>query len=283
MKTTVIASVVAAAAIAAPLAGRGVAQAPAEPPQAAQEARDFMVLAGRGAEIGVQVADGKDSGVVVEEVRPDSPAEKAGIKRSDVIVTFDGERVRSVRQFSRLVQETPPGRIVKATVLRDGKQTDLEITPREGRGVLRGAYMDGDRFRDALPPDLDMLRDRLPDVWRSGLPFTFDFQGAMSGRRLGIDVDPLTDQLAQYFGAKDGVLVRSVTDGSAASRGGLKAGDVITAVDGQEVRSRDDLARALRDAKADELTVRIVRDKKESSVIVKLDPARRATRGMRPL
>ena len=283
MKTTVIASVVAAAAIAAPLAGRAVAQAPAEPQRAAQEARDFMVLAGRGAEIGVQVADGKDSGVVVEEVRPDSPAEKAGMKRSDVVVTFDGERVRSVRQFSRLVQETPPGRTVKATVLRDGKQTDLQITPREGRGVLRGAYMDGDRFRDALPPDLDMLRDRLPDVWRSGLPFTFDFQGAMSGRRLGIDVDPLTDQLAQYFGAKDGVLVRSVTDGSAASRGGLKAGDVITAVDGQEVRSRDDLARALRDAKADELTVRIVRDKKESSVIVKLDPARRATRGMRPL
>jgi serine protease Do len=283
MKTTVIASVVAAAAIAAPFAGRAVAQPPAEPQRAAQEARDFMVLAGRGAEIGVQVADGKDSGVVVEEVRPDSPAEKAGMKRSDVIVTFDGERVRSVRQFSRLVQETPPGRIVKATVLRDGKQTDLEITPREGRGVLRGTYMDGDRFRDVLPPDLDILRDRLPDVWRSGLPFTFDFQGAMSGRRLGVDVDPLTDQLAQYFGARDGVLVRSVTDGSAASRAGLKAGDVITAVNGQEVRSRDDLVRALRDAQSDELTVRIVREKKESSVTVKLDPARRSTRGMRPL
>src|SRR5262245_8627216 len=283
MKTTVVAFAVTTAAIAAAAGGRAAAQAMPEPPRAAQEARDFMVLAGRGAEIGVQVVEGKDSGVVVEEVRPDSPAEKAGIKRSDVIVTFDGERVRSVRQFSRLVQETPPGRTVKATVLRDGKQTDLEITPREGRGVLRGTYLDGDRFRDGLPWDLDMLRDRLPDAWRGGLPFTFDLQGAMSGRRLGIDVDPLSDQLAQYFGAKEGVLVRSVTDGSAASRAGLKAGDVITSVDGQPVRSREDLVRALRDAKADELTIGIVRDRKESSIQVKLEPLRRSSRGMHPL
>src|SRR6476660_3889552 len=61
--------------------------------------RDLMVLAGRGAEIGVQIAEGKDAGVVIEEVRPDSPAEKAGLKRADVIVEFDGEHVRSARQF----------------------------------------------------------------------------------------------------------------------------------------------------------------------------------------
>jgi serine protease Do len=251
-----------------------------------QEARDFMVLAGRGAEIGVQVAERKETGVVVEEVRPDSPAEKAGVKRSDVIVTFDGERVRSVRQFTRLVQETPPGRTVKATVLRGGQQKDVQITPREGGGTLRGAYIDRSRLRDSLP-DLDALRDRLPDVgvWRGGPPFNFDFdpQGVLSGRRLGVDVDPLSDQLAQYFGAKEGVLVRSVTDASAASRAGLKAGDVITSVDGQPVRSRDDLVRALRDAKDDELTIGIVRDRKESSVKAKVEPARRSFRGMRPL
>jgi serine protease Do len=284
MKTTVVAGIAAAVAIVAWSGGRAAAQAPPEPQRAAQEARDFMVLAGRGAEIGVQVVDGKESGVVVEEVRPDSPAEKAGVKRSDVIVTFDGERVRSVRQFTRLVQETPPGRTVKATMLRDGRQTDVEITPREGRGVLRGTYIDRDRFN---LPDLDSLRDRLPDIgaWRGGLPFNFDFdvQGAMSGRRLGVDVDPITDQLGQFFGAKQGLLVRSVTDGSAASRAGLKAGDVITSVDGQPVRSREDLIRGLRDAKDDELTIGIVRDRKESSVKAKIEAARRPARRMRPL
>jgi len=284
MKTTVVAFAVTTAAIAAAAGGRAAAQAMPEPQRAAQEARDFMVLAGRGAEIGVEVSQGKDSGVVVDDVRPDSPAEKAGVKRSDVIVTFDGERVRSVRQFSRLVQETPPGRTVKATLLRDGKQQDVQITPREGRGVLRGAYVDGDRFRERMR-DLEALRDRLPDVnvWRGGPPFNFsDIPGAISGVRLGVDVDPVTDQLAQYFGAKEGVLIRTVIEGTPASRAGLKAGDVITSIDTQPVRSREDLVRALRDAKSDELTIGIVRDRKETSVKARIEPTRR-TRGMRPL
>src|SRR5947208_4844488 len=87
--------------------------------------RDLTFLAGRGAEIGVSVRDVDASdkargGVVIEEVRPDSPADHAGLKTSDVVVEFDGEAVRSARQFTRLVQETAPRRPVKMTVVRDG-------------------------------------------------------------------------------------------------------------------------------------------------------------------
>src|SRR5712691_2419544 len=146
MKTLKIAGV---AAIAAVLAVSVYAQSRpfdsgrvAQLDRAERRARDLMVLAGRGAEIGVQVADGKDAGVVIEEVRPDSPAEKAGLKRADVIVEFDGEHVRSARQFGRLVQETPPGSTVKATIVRDGRRQDVQITPAEGRGA--GVWMDGD-------------------------------------------------------------------------------------------------------------------------------------------
>jgi serine protease Do len=96
--------VLAGVAVAVVVAAVGLhAQAPLEAQRDGQTTPGFMVLAGRGAEIGVQVVDRKEGGVVIEEVRPDSPAEKAGVKRSDVIVTFDGERVRSVRQFTRLV------------------------------------------------------------------------------------------------------------------------------------------------------------------------------------
>src|SRR5215204_1291378 len=91
--------------------------------------RALMMLTGRGAEIGVRIADGAIAGVVVEEVQPDSPAEKAGLKEKDVIVEFDGEHVRSARQFSRLVEETPPGRTVKVTITRDGQRRDVQITP----------------------------------------------------------------------------------------------------------------------------------------------------------
>jgi serine protease Do len=276
MKTPRIASL---AAIALML-GPSVFAQTATPGDRARRAQDFMVLAGRGAEIGVQIAEGKDGGVLVEEVRPDSPAEKAGLKRSDVIVEFDGERVRSGRQFSRLVQETPPGRTVKATILRDGQKKDVQITPREGRGVLSGrGTVDGDVFREQFG-DLDMLREQLP---RGPFNFSFDMPGALSSRRLGVTIDELTDQLAQYFGAKDGVLVTSVTDGSPASRAGLKAGDVITSLDGQSVRSRDDLVRALRDSKDDDVTIGIVREKKESSVKAKIEQPRRSLRGARPV
>src|SRR4029078_9507665 len=138
MKHTVIAGVVAAVAGVAIFGVRAAAQA-APDAQRGGQGRDFMLLAGRGAEIGVRAEDGNETGVVVEEVRPDSPAEKAGVKRSDVFVTFDGERVRSSRHFTLLVQETPPVRSVKVTVLRAGQQRDLEITPREGHGGLSGS------------------------------------------------------------------------------------------------------------------------------------------------
>ena len=253
------------------------AQARQEPRDLERSARSLMMLAGRGAEIGVRIAEGTTTGVVIEEVQPDSPAEKAGLKRSDVIVEFDGERVRSARQFGRLVEETPPGRTVKATVMRDGRRQDVQITPSEGRGAR--VWLDGDPLR-GMRGNLGRLGDHV-------LPFDFNFnvdrRGALSGRRLGVTVDELTDQLAQYFGAKGGLLVTSVTDGSAASRAGLKAGDIITSIDGRPVRSRDDLLRSLRDADKDELTIGFVRDKNESTVKATIDaPSRRPLRGLRP-
>ena len=56
-------------------------------------------------------------------------------------------------------------------------------------------------------------------------------------RRIGIDCEPLTPQLAQFFGVDDGVLVMTVTPGTAAEKAGLKAGDVIVKVSGTLVTS----------------------------------------------
>jgi serine protease Do len=275
-----LAGVAVLALVAAPFDSRALAQGRPERDLPERRGGALTVLAGRGAEIGVSIADGSN-GVVVEEVRPDSPAEKAGLKRSDVIVEFDGERVRSARQFGRLVQETPLGRTVKATISRDGQKKDVQITPTEGLGA--SVLMDGDRFRF----DGDRFRERMGDL--GGLagrlaPFDFNFEfdmpNALSGRRLGVTVDELTHQLADYFGAKDGVLVTSVTDGSAAARAGLKAGDVITSINGGRVASREDLVRALRDADNGDVTIGIVRDRKESTLKAKIEPpARRTPRG----
>jgi serine protease Do len=259
---------------------------------------EAMVLADRGSQIGVTVRDidpadpdsqkaAGGTGIVVEQVRPDSPAATAGVRAADLIVSFDGERIRSARQFSRLVQETPPGRTVSATIVRDGRRTDVSITPaapqaarlqdgRPGLNADRDIIIDGDRLRERIERELgqaDGLR-------RFDMPeFNFDFPGSSARGRLGVGVDDLTPQLASYFGAKEGVLVTTVTEGRPAAQGGLKAGDVIVSFAGETIRNRTDLQRAVQRAQADaELTVGIVRDRKSSDVKVKLEGARRTTR-----
>jgi serine protease Do len=233
--------------------------------------RELTILGGRGGELGVRVSDADSGGVEITDVERDSAADKAGLKRGDIIVEFDGEHVRSGRQFARLVRETASGRSVKTTIVRDGKRQDVTVTPSAGTGF--------EQFGDRLIPfdrfefrELDRLRD---------LPFDFRFDFPRPGSsRLGVEVDELSDQLAGYFGARGGVLVTSVVDGSAASRAGLKAGDVITSVNGASVASRSDLIRALRDVDGGaETTIGIVRDRKEMTVTAKVEAPRRTLRG----
>lgn len=105
-----------------------------------------QILRGPGSQIGVSTRDRTPSeardatgfwsqwflqqhGVVIERVSGDSPASRAGLMKGDVVTMFDGQRVLSANQFSRLVDETPPGWTVKITIVRDGKARDISITP----------------------------------------------------------------------------------------------------------------------------------------------------------
>jgi serine protease Do len=94
-------------------------------------------------------------------------------------------------------------------------------------------------------------------------------------------VQELTPQLASYFGADAGVLVESVSDDSPAARAGLRAGDVITTVNGNPVRTRVDLMRELAN-QAGTVTIGIVRDKKSSTVSATLEQLR-PRRPIRPV
>ena len=99
----------------------------------------MMMLDGRGGQLGVRVQDldaeglkkaaGATSGVPIEDVDQDSPAAKAGLREGDIVVEVDGDRVRSARQFSRLIQETPDGRSVKLGIVRNGQRQTVDVTP----------------------------------------------------------------------------------------------------------------------------------------------------------
>ena len=241
-------------------------------PQAKQAVR---VFAGAASQIGVSIRDLNDeelkggktaTGIVVEDVEADSPAMKAGFKTGDVIVEFDGERVRSARQFARLVQETVSGRSVAVAVTRAGQRVPLNVEPRSG-GSFKFFDGTGD-FSFVMPkiaPPMALKRDAFP----SGIENLLGSSG-----QLGIAVDELSPQLSDYFGTKEGVLVTTVRENSNASKAGVKAGDVITSLNGGTVTSAADLRRrAQRLESGDEFTLAIVRDKKPMTLKGKVEAA----------
>jgi serine protease Do len=218
-------------------------------------------LLGPGSSIGITARD-SDAGVVVEEVRPDSPASRAGVKEGDVVSEFDGERARSAAQFSRLVRETAPGKTVKISVLRNGMTTVMDIAPERQDADVR-------RFPNLTRDDLDRHLQTLPRDFNFDFDFAEPWLSVYSPRRLGMTVTPLSDQLAAYFGVKQGVLVSEVEVGSAAETAGLRAGDVITAVKGQAVSSSTDLVRGLREA-GPTVEIRVTRERKELTFSAKM-------------
>ena len=217
----------------------------------------------------------------IESVEDGSPAGKAGIMPGDVIVEYDGERVRSTRQFTRLVQETAEGRQVPLAVLRDGQRQTMNATP-EARGMAWDFEIDPDQIHREVERGLDGLRTfRLPPP-ADGFRFD-DLAGSMMpGRgRLGVTVDSLTDQLAQYFGAADGgALVTTVRKDSAADKAGLKAGDVITSVNGERVHDAADVTRSIGRVDEGTVTLDYLRDKKPGTAKATIEP-REGTRAPR--
>ena len=240
---------------------------------------DILTLIGPGSTIGVSVRDvtaedaarakvGDGGGVFVDEVRESTPAARAGFRTGDIIVEFDGERVRSARQLTRLVRETPPGRQVTAIVQRDGSRQTLKVAPEERTSV------DVQRFPNIAGSVNGEVITRVPN---------FDFNVeipriVLSPRRLGMQLSPIGNQLAEYFGVKQGVLVSSVDADSPAARAGLKAGDVITAVNGRDVRNASDLSSAVnRTDPEGTLELRVTRERKELTLKATMPPAPQRT------
>jgi serine protease Do len=231
---------------------------------------------------------GEPRGVGVREVVKGSPAEKAGLREGDVIVRFDGEQVTSVRKLTRLIEESAPEHATRLTVLRGGSEQQLSATltrrqPFAGAeggpltvygpggeqrlGELLGEnselwQLKGDEMRERL----EEMRRKSPELFMLG-----------SSRRIGVSTSTLGKQLADFFGVQHGVLVNSVEANSPAEKAGLRAGDVVTEVDGKQVEDPDDLVRALGAKQEGEVTLTVVRDRNRRTV--RVTPERRQTPG----
>jgi len=229
-----------------------------------------MMQGGGGSFLGIGVAEidneraqalnlKEERGVEITRVDDDSPAAKAGLQKGDVVLEYSGQRVEGTEQLVRLVRETPVGRSVKIVVSRSGNlQTLAATTAARKTPTVR-------EFRFEMPgmPGMPMPIP-MPDVPRP-------YMGWRSAA-VGIEAEALDSQLAEYFGVKEGVLVRSVVKGSAAEKAGLKAGDVITKVDGEKVASPRDISSAVRSKRSQKtLPLTLMRERREMTVNVTLE------------
>ena len=160
-------------------------------------------------------------GVIVNLVSPGSAAEKAGIRRGDVIVAFNGTPVTDSNSLRNKVAGTQPGTQVNLTILREGREQQVSATLGE----------------------LVAKTDRGDEQSGQGGDSTNSDTG-----KLGIGVEPLTPEIASQLelpSGTQGLVVRDVDPAGPAAEAGIRRGDVIEQVNNQPVRSAADLRAAL--------------------------------------
>jgi len=218
-----------------------------------------------------------ERGVLLGKILPDSPAAKAGLKENDVVTEINGQRVEGAAQFRRMIHEIPAGRSIQLSVWRDGRTQTISATLGKSQERRRAMKM--------VAPTPGTFAFRMPEI--PEIP-SMEWNGNMlfgGGQpRLGIDAEDLSGQLGTFFGAPDGegILVRDVNSSSPAEKAGVKAGDVITSLNGERIRTVGELREKLSAKHADkDRTVKlgVLRNKSEISLTVELPaPAERTKR-----
>ncbi len=201
----------------------------------------------------------EEYGVEVTRIETDSPAERAGLKVGDAIQQYNGQRVEGMEEFKRLVSETPAGREVKLDIVRAGGAQTLPVKI----GVRPVPIAVAHPMPWPAQAPMRQFEKRMPDLPRSFLTWKSSV--------LGVEAEALDGQLAEYFGVKEGVLVRSVTKGSAAEKAGIKAGDVITRVDDSKVATPADISSRIRSIQGKQVPVVVMRDHKEMTLSITVD------------
>jgi hypothetical protein len=194
--------------------------------------------------------------------------------------------VTSVRKLTRLVSEVAPDQNVRLAISRGGSEQEVAVT----MGKRNNSFGAMNKFEFPQGPDglkglnkdleeklkgLEGFKMMTPpgNVWKwegqglgaDGMVWAFGNQ-----RRIGVSTMQLTKQLAEYFGVAEGtgVLVTAVTEDGPAAKAGVKAGDVITAVDGEKVDGSGDLTRTINKKKDGDVTLTVIRKKDQKTITV---------------
>jgi len=203
-------------------------------------------------ELGLKSADG----VLVSWVNGE-PAARAGIHENDVILEFNGQKVNSESEFTETIVGKAPGTKVNLTILR-GNTTQNVV-------AVLGTRPLGLPLSVPVPPP--GVAERLtPGEMQTAIAAA----NAVAAPRLGFDVTEMRPQLAAFFGVHQGLLVESVDPETPAGRAGLKAGDVVTKVNGIPVTTAREVIGIVRQAGTKNVSFTVVRNKKVMTLSVEI-------------
>jgi serine protease Do len=213
-----------------------------------------------------------ERGALITSVISDTSAAKAGLQKDDVIVKWNGESIESSAELSRHIRETPAGRPVRLGVIRNGSETEFNVTLGDRADYQGRARVDRDGERGiyrARPARARAERER-PERAR---PERAARVRMTQGYRMGVSLQGMSPQLAEYFGLgnRKGALVGYVNPDSSAAKAGIKAGDVILSVAGQAVEHPFSIHQILMGKPEGPVEVKVMRDKQERTFTVQLE------------
>ena len=187
-------------------------------------------------------------GAVVDEVVDNSPADEAGLQPGDVIVKMDNKTIRRIKDLTDELAQKKPEDEVNLEVMRG--QDRLNIT------VILGKR----------------ARQNIMDVAEPGLGFRFP--GFSAGAPLGVDMQTMDENLAEYFHVDEdaGVLVTKVWEDGPAQKAGLRSGDILTAIDGEQISDTQSVIDILGEYnKGDTIEISYIRKGKRQTTKITLE------------
>jgi serine protease Do len=209
-------------------------------------------------------------GVVVTLIDHDAPAAQAGVRVNDVVLQVNGQPVETTEQFSRVMREIPAGRSVSLVISRDGAVQTIAVQLADRKKMEHDVWnrLDNGGDQSTSAPGMGILSGGSGDVPSGG--FHIPFVGS-STLNVGVLVEPLTSQMADYLGIQSGLMIKQVGRKSQAEAAGLKAFDVILKVGADGIATTADWDRALRANQGKPVPVTILRDRRQQSVTLQVD------------
>lgn len=200
-------------------------------------------------------------GAEIITIDHDAPAAKAGLHLHDVLLSLNNQPIDGQAQLSRMLREIPPGRTVTFLLSRGGQLVTLQVQLADRSTIEANAWSqhipvpDPDEFPEQTVTAPLYGNTFLPGLGRNPL-YT------------GLELDMLGPQLANFFGVHDGqgLLVKRVDDNSPASLAGLRAGDVITQVNGEIMATTSQWFKTIHANRGKPVQLTVIRDRHENTV-----------------